>query len=80
MAYTKTNWTGGTLITPARLRNLETQHEKAVVDARVASANPLKVHIVSSLPAGSAGQICLSSDNKLYGHNGTSWGLIGGID
>lgn len=74
MSYEKTVWAAGvTLITTARLRNLETQYEKALIDARVAN-NPLLAEVDSSAPAGVAGQIYYdTTDEALYGHDGTSW-------
>ena len=77
MSYDKTAWGGTTLITPARLRKLETQHEKLLVDARVAN-EPLLAEIASSAPTGETAMIYVNStDNKLYGYNGTSWIMLG---
>ena len=78
MPYTKTNWVDGTTeITSAALNNLESQHELALVDARAASVNPLKVQIVSSLPAaGTAGRVVFNTgDNKFYFDTGAAWNV-----
>ena len=78
MAYTKTNWVDGTTeITAARLNNLESQHELALIDARAASGNPLKVEILASLPAaGTKGRVVFNTgDNKFYFDNGTAWNV-----
>ena len=75
MTYSKTNWDENTEITSARLNNMEAQHEKAIVDARVESAEALKVEIVSSLPdAGTAGRVVFNTaDNRFYFDTGTAW-------
>lgn len=78
MAYTKTSWVDGTTeITAARLNNLESQHELALVDARADSGNPLKVEILASLPAaGTKGRVVFNTgDNKFYFDNGTAWNV-----
>ncbi len=77
MSYSKTNWDENTGITSARLNNLETQHELAIVDARVESAEPLKVEIVSSLPsAGNQGRMVFNTaDNRFYFDTGTAWNV-----
>ena len=74
MAYTKTNWVDGTTeITAAHLNNMETQHENAIVDARVESAEPLRVQTVSSLPsAGNPGRIVFHNGRFRF-DTGSSW-------
>ena len=75
MTYAPTSWSTETLVTPARLRNLETQHELLLVDARVEN-EPLVVEIDST--STEAGSIHVNTtDDKLYGFNGTSWVQIG---
>lgn len=76
MAYSKTNWVDGTTeITAARLNNLETQHEKALVDARAASGNPLYAEIVNGKGSlGTKGRLVFDLvDNNFYVDNGSAW-------
>lgn len=75
MAYTKTNWTETTEITIARLNNLETQYEKALVDARAASGNPLYAEIVNGKGSpGTKGRLVFDLvDNNFYVDNGSVW-------
>ena len=75
MAYTKTTWASNVLVTPARLRNLESQHELLLVDARVEN-EPLLVELAST--STEAGSIHVNTtDDKLYGYNGTAWIMLG---
>ena len=77
MSYEKTTWASDVLITPRALRNLETQHEKALVDARVNNTQ-LDAQVASSAPTGEQAMIYVNStDDKLYGYNGTSWVMLG---
>ena len=71
MSYDKTSWTGATALITARIRNLETQHEKLLVDARVAN-NPLLVEIDSAGTDAALIQLD-TGDGKLKGYNGTAW-------
>lgn len=75
MAYSKTNWTETTEITIARLNNLETQYEKALVDARAASWNPLYAEIVYGKGSpGTRGRLVFDLvDNNFYVDNGSAW-------
>ena len=75
MSYDKTTWASDVLLTPARLRNLETQHELLLVDARV--ENELLVVEIDSTST-EAGSIHVNTtDDKLYGFNGTAWVMLG---
>ena len=81
MSYEKHSWTSqktaNDLVTPARLRNIETQYEKALVDARVNNTQ-LDVQVASSAASGATAMVYFNStDNKLYGYNGTSWIMLG---
>ena len=76
MAYTKFTWTESTdsEITSARLNNLESQHELALVDARAASSNPLHAQIVSSYPTHGTGKLIYhTGEGKFFASNGTVW-------
>ena len=78
MAYTKTTWASNVLVTPARLRNLESQHELLLVDARAASSNPLIAEISTSAPGVAQGRVYSNSaDNKFYVSDGTAWHEVG---
>ncbi len=74
MPYSKTNWIDGTTeITAALLNNAETQHESAIVDARVEN-EPLITEVVSSFPAHAAGKIIFhDGENKFYCSTGSQW-------
>lgn len=81
MSYEKHHWgaekTTQNVITPGRLRNLETQHELALVDARVNNTE-LIAQLASTAPAGEQAMIYFDTgDNKLYGHDGAEWVLLG---
>jgi len=79
MAFTPitfANWE--TLITPARLRHIETQYDKAAdyidQNMRQATNKALRAQVATSAPAGATGRFYFnSSDGKIYGYNGTNW-------
>ena len=78
MPYTPINWTTDTLVTPARMRHMETQHEQAVADGspiiRSSSNEGLAAETVSAAPAGQDARIYYNTtDNKMYGYNGNEW-------
>ena len=78
MSYNKTVWAPDVLLTPARLRNLESQHEKALVDARAASGNPLIAELSSSGPAAGAARMYFNTtDDKFYVSDGATWHEVG---
>ena len=70
-----------TLITPARLRHMETQYEKALQEAsepmRTDTAVTLKAEILSAEPAGTAGRIHFNtSTGQLWGFT-DAWQEVG---
>lgn len=82
MPFTPIVWIDGSvLITPARLRHMETQHEQAVADGtstvRDDNTSPLKPGINASEPSGETGLMYYNStDGKMYGYNGDEYVLL----
>lgn len=79
MAYEKINWDGTIMLTPAKLRHMETQYEKAAAyinsNMRQANNKALRAEVAASAPTGAGGRFYFNStDGKMYGHDGTSWG------
>ena len=81
MSYEKHTWTSEkikeSLVTPERLRHLETQYELALVDARVNNTQ-LEVQVASTAPTGEQAMVYFNTENnKIYGYDGTEWVLLG---
>ena len=81
MSYEKHTWTSEkikeNLVTPERLRHLETQYELALVDARVNNTQ-LEVQVASTAPTGEQAMVYFNTENnKIYGYDGTEWVLLG---
>lgn len=81
MPFTPILFDNNTKITPKRLRHIETQAEQAISDIgtsiREDSTRPIKSESLSSEPTGNTARIYFnSSDNKMYGYNGTEWVLL----
>ena len=79
MAYEKINWDGTIMPTPAQLRHMETQYDEAAAfinqNMRQANNKALRAEIATSAPSGTEGRFYFNStDGKMYGHDGTSWG------
>jgi hypothetical protein len=80
MGYTKTTWVDGTTeITPARLRNLETQYDEVIAEwetnpIRTLVNQALAVEVLASAPSHAVGRIYLNStDKELYISDGSAW-------
>ena len=70
---------GKTLITAEAIRHIETQYDEAVAyinqNLRQANNKELRAQVAASAPAGATGRFYFNStDGKMYGYNGTSWG------
>ena len=70
---------GETLITAARLRHIDSQYDEAAAyinqNLRQANNKALRAQVAASAPAGATGRFYFNStDGKMYGYNGTSWG------
>ena len=91
MAYTKVNWeayTGpgtGTLLTPARFNQMETQYDEVVSywgttgSFMVQTTAEIRVEVSSSEPSPAAGRIYFNSSTdelKLYVSDGSTWEAI----
>jgi len=82
MSYQKTTWVGGeegTEITPARLRNLETQYDEVIAyweanPFRLLAGEPLAVETAASAPSHGAGRIYYNSTSgELIISDGAEW-------
>ncbi len=81
MSYDKHTWGDqkirANLVTPEKLRHIETQYELALPDARVNNTQ-LEAQVASTAPTGEQAMVYFNTeDNQLYGYNGTEWVLIG---
>jgi|GEM_PF-6026663 len=70
---------GETLITAARLRHIDSQYDEAAAyinqNMRQANNKALRAQVAASAPTGAAGRFYFNStDGKMYGHDGVSWG------
>ena len=69
MAYTKINWTEETALNSTNLQKMETQYDEVMNEiggALADSSKPLRVEVVSTLPAASAGRLVYNTGNTRY--------------
>ena len=84
MAYVKVGWQADMLLTPARFRQMETQHDEVlnywgINPFRMLSSSPLITEVSSTEPANEAGRIYFNESTDEYNYyvsNGTSWADI----
>ena len=70
------------LITPARLRHMETQYEEAIDETagpmRTDTTEPLTAEKLATEPTGAEARIYFNTDTgQLWGYDGASWKELG---
>ena len=84
MSYTPINYQASDLIpTPAQLRQIETQYEKAMADAeepiRTDIEAEIKAELLTENPTAAIGRIYYNTNtNELRAYNGDAWQILEG--
>ncbi len=83
MSFEPITWINDeTLITPARLRHMETQYEEAIAETagpmRTDTSETLTAEKLATEPTGAEARIYFNTTTgQLWGHDGTAWQEVG---